>query len=67
LITKVSPSGPAAWAGLKKGTLVLKINHSPVTTVQEFNQALETMKAGQPLLLLIKQGELTRYITIRIG
>jgi len=67
LIAKVAPSSPLAWAGIKKGTLILEVNKQKITSVDEFNQALKLTPEDRPVLMLIKQGSTTRYISIKIG
>ena len=66
VISKVQPSSPAAWAGLKKGTLIVSLNQQAVTGVDQFYKLLETLDANKPALLLVKQGEITRFISIRV-
>jgi len=67
IISKVESGSPISWAGVKKGALILQVNRAPVASVDEFNKALQATKEGQPILLLIKQEEITRYISIRVG
>ncbi len=67
LITGVNTSGPAAWAGIRKGSLILEVNKKKVTSVDEFNTALNQNEAGKPILLLIKQGDLTRFVSFKLG
>ena len=67
VISKVVPGGPASWAGLKKGALILEVNKKKTTTVDEFNGALQQTEANKPVLLLIKQGDVTRYISFKVG
>lgn len=67
VISNVDPMGPAAWAGLKKGALVLEVNKQKVANVDEFHDALQQTAADKPVLLLIKQGETTRFVSFKIG
>jgi serine protease Do len=66
IISKVQSGSAAAWAGLKKGTLIVSINQQPVTNVDSFYKLLESSDPNKPLLLLVKQGEITRFISIRV-
>jgi serine protease Do len=65
VITKIKPGSAAAMAGLRPGFLIQAVNHKKVTTVSEFNEAL-----GQPenkrILLLVRQGNMTRFYSIKI-
>lgn len=65
IISNVEPSTPAAWAGLKKGTLIVAINQQQANTAEEFNSILQTAPSGKPVLLLVKQGELMRFISLK--
>ena len=42
VISRVSPGSLAAWAGFKKGGIILAINHQPTNTVDQFQKALES-------------------------
>lgn len=66
VITKVNSGTPAAWAGLKKGTLILGINQIKISSMADYNQAMEATEKGKPLLLLVKQGEATRFVSLLV-
>ena len=67
IITKVDKSTPSGWAGLKKGTLILAVNQQKVSNVSEYNKALEALEKGKLLLLLIKQGEQIRFVSLQVN
>ncbi len=67
VITKVDANSPAAWVGLRKGGVVLAVNQKKVATPEEFDKAVAETEASKPLLMLIKQGETTRYISLQVG
>jgi serine protease Do len=67
VITKVAPNSPAAWAGLKAGTIILAINQQKVLSVDEFYSILKETPPGRPLLLLVKQGNLVRFVSIKVS
>jgi serine protease Do len=54
-VTGVDPSSPAAAAGLHEGDVIQEVNRKPVTTPQEFAQALRRSN-GESLLLVNRQG-----------
>jgi len=66
LITRVNPSSAAAWAGLKKGALILAVNRQKVSTIDEFYQALAQTSQDQPVLLQIKQGDLYLFVSLQM-
>lgn len=67
VISKVLPSSPASFAGLKKGTLILAVNRQKIENKDQFDEALKSAKKGRPLLLQIKQGDVTAFISIQLN
>lgn len=65
VISKIKPGSAAAMAGLRPGFLIQAVNHKKVANVDEFNEAL-----GQPenkrILLLVRQGNATRFYSIKV-
>lgn len=66
MISKVNPGTPASLAGLKKGAIILAVNQKKIENMDDFNAALAAMGSDKPLLLLVKQGNLIRFISLRI-
>jgi serine protease Do len=63
VITSVDDASPAAAAGLNRGDVIQEVNHKPVSTVAEYKAAVAA--AGkQPLLLLVNEGGITRYVVV---
>lgn len=67
IVSKVRPGSPSAWAGIQKGALIVEVNKSKVETKEQFNKALESTPEGQPVLLLIKQDDQKRFISLKVG
>lgn len=67
VIDKIHAGTPAAWTGLKKGSLILAVNQTKVTSVEEFNRLMEATENGRPLLLLVKQGESVRFVSLLVN
>jgi serine protease Do len=65
IITKVRQNSLAFKAGLKPGMLIQQINQTKVKTIEDFHDALKNMKNKKHLLLLVKNRNTTRFITIR--
>jgi serine protease Do len=63
VVTSVDPSSPAAASGLERGVVIQEVNHKPVSNIAQFKQALEAA-GNQPVLLLINQDGVTRYLVI---
>jgi len=67
LITQVRPGSPSYVAGIRPGAILVAVNQLNVTSVEEFNQALKKAEPDKPILLLVKQGGFTRYVSIKIN
>lgn len=67
VINHVEANSPAAWAGLKKGILILAVNRKEIHSIEEFNKALQDTPKDRPVLLLVKQGDMIRFISLRVA
>ena len=67
IITKVDPSSPGAWAGLKKGTLIIAVNQKKISSMSDYNKAFDATEKGRPLLLLVKQGDQVRFVSLQVA
>lgn len=65
LVTRVDPNSSASLVGIKKGALILAVNNQKITSKEEFLSIIKATLPGKPVLLLIKQGDAIRYISIR--
>lgn len=66
IVTKVDPSSPAALVGIKKGAVILAVNQVKVGSKEAFDQQLKQSSSDKPFLLLIRQGNVMRYISLRV-
>ncbi len=64
VITSIDDASPAAAAGLNRGDVIQEVNHKPVTNVADYQKAVAASPANQPLLLLINEGGITRYVVV---
>jgi serine protease Do len=61
VVTDIDASSPKADSGLRKGDVIQEVNHQPVHSVAEFEQALH--KTGKEnALLLVNRGGTTLFI-----
>ena len=65
-ITSVKSASLADYAGLKKGQIILELNQKVVTSSSEFKKAIKKHPKDKVLLLLIKEGNYSRFITIKL-
>ncbi|WP_068470063.1 DegQ family serine endoprotease [Candidatus Protochlamydia phocaeensis] len=64
VVTKVDPNSVAAWAGLKKGALIMAVNRQKVENIEQFNKALKSAPEERPVLLQLRQGD--RYLFLSL-
>ncbi len=66
VITKIKPGSPSAQAGLRPGFLIIAINHKKVKNVEEFNEVLNETGSKKRILILARQGNLTRFYSLKM-
>jgi serine protease Do len=62
VVDNVDQSSTAAEAGLTRGDVIQEVNHKPITSVSEYEHAISSAKG--PVLLLVNNGGVTRYVAI---
>lgn len=65
IVVTVEAGTPADRAGIKPGFLVIAVNHQKITTVTEFNESLQNVKSGERILLLVRQGQVMKFYTLK--
>lgn len=66
VITKIKPGSPAAMAGMRPGFLILAINHKKISNVNDFNEAMNDLGKKNRVLILVRQGNMTRFYSIKV-
>ncbi len=67
VIMQVRPGSAAALAGINPGAVILEVNRKPISNTEEFKRVLaQTPKKGT-VLLLIKDGQYSRYVALKTG
>lgn len=64
VVDSVSPDSRAADAGLQAGDVILRVNHHPVKSVEEFRQAAGLSAKGNPVLLLVNRDGNTLFVAV---
>ena len=65
VITRVQRGSTAEAAGLKQGQLIVAVNQKRVAEPAEFHKEVQQNK-GDRILLLLKQGHLSRFVTLKV-
>ncbi|MGB8493228.1 MAG: DegQ family serine endoprotease [Candidatus Acidiferrum sp.] len=63
VISQVDPDGAAAAAGIREGDVVEEVNHQPIASVSQFEQAMRS-NSGQAILLRVVREGTGFYIAI---
>jgi serine protease Do len=66
LVSRVEPRGPADSAGIRRGDVIQEVNRQPVSSVEEFNRALEQAGTEEDILFLVRRGEESLYLVVSI-
>lgn len=66
IITQVRPGSPSYIAGIRPGAVLVAVNQKEVDTVKDVEDILKKSEEGKPILLLVKQGGFTRFVSIKM-
>ena len=58
--------GNAARAGIRRGDVVVAINNVEIKTAEQFNALMAQFERGRNVALLVRRGENSIYIPLRI-
>jgi serine protease Do len=59
--------GPAERTQLRRGDVIVAVNHINLTSLREFNDLVAQQKVGAPVALLIRRKEATLYIAVEVS
>lgn len=66
IITKVDSRSLAGESGFQRGDVILEMNRKRITTSEDYKNVANSLKEGQTALFLVKRGEVTLYIAMRL-
>lgn len=66
IVTSVTPGSVAAMAGINPGTVIVEVNRKRVNNTDDFKRAVAQTPESGTILLLIKDGKYTRYVTLKV-
>ena len=66
IIKNIQKGSPAYKAGLRRGDLIIEVQHKPVISVDEFNQAILKIQQEEDILMFIKrQNRTSKFIVLK--
>lgn len=65
LVEDMQP-GIASQSGIRVGDIILGFNSKDVKSVKQFNELLNQVKSGRNIALLVKRGDITTFITMKL-
>ena len=66
VVTQVDPSGSAYAAGIRRGHVIVAVNGTPVSTIEEFSRLCATVEKGRKVLLQLRIGNHNQYVSLPI-
>ncbi|MCA1926016.1 MAG: DegQ family serine endoprotease [Thiobacillus sp.] len=60
-------TGDAARAGIRQGDIILAVNNTKVASVDAFRKAIATVPAGKSAAILVRRGDGSLYIPLKIS
>ena len=67
LVEDVKAGAAASRAGIQPGDVILGLNNKDIDSIKHFNKLLEKIERGRNIALLIRRGEMTTFITMKLG
>ncbi|MCB1180852.1 MAG: DegQ family serine endoprotease [Chlamydiia bacterium] len=67
IVSGVMPESAAAQAGIRKGSVIVAVNRKRVNHVEEFNKAVHAAATEGRVLLMLRQGDAIRFVTLHFG
>ena len=64
VVTDVEESSQAAQEGLKPGDVIEQVNHKPVSSVADFNNAVKQGDGSGATLLLFRRGQVSNFVAV---
>lgn len=66
VVVQVENGSPASEAGIRAGDLILEVDRQTVKDLKDYQQKIESYKAGDAILFLIKHQGNTIFVTLKV-
>ncbi len=67
VINDVVQGGTAAEAGLRPGDVIEEINRQPIKSMDDYSRVVKSLPAKEDVLLLVRRGNNTFFVTLSLG
>ncbi len=67
VVTEVAPAGAAVDAGIQPGDVIQEVNGSKISTLDEYDKALASVKKNGLLRILLKRGTSSLFVAVRVS
>ena len=64
IVASVVPGSPADQAGIQPGDLIQSVNQVSVTSVEEFDQAVQKSMKSKKVLFLVRRGQYSQFAVV---
>ncbi|MFH2002296.1 MAG: PDZ domain-containing protein [Planctomycetota bacterium] len=65
VVVQVHLDSAAALAGIRPGALIQEVNRKPINSAEDFKRAVEQTPEQGTVLMLIKDGQYSRYVALK--
>lgn len=66
IVSSVSRGSVASEAGFRRGDIIIEINNTTIINLEDYNNRLDEIGKGNSALFLVKRGENTIYLGLKI-
>ena len=66
VVRSVNQSGPAATSGIRQGDVITEINNIPITSVASYTKAINALKAGDTVIVVVQRQDRSSIIELRL-
>ena len=66
VVTEVEQGSEAGRKGITRGMLIMEVNRTQVSSVKEFNKAIEKASKGESILLLVTDGRYAQFVVLDV-
>ena len=66
LVVQIDPTGSAYAAGIRPGNVIVAVNSTPVSSVEELSKICASVEKGKKVLLQVRVGTHNHYVSLPI-